>query len=94
MRASDFLAAITVEPFERPYQEVCFQNDEKLVPVTSVRLEQEKLVLFQAEGSPSLPMKELVLQLMLNRKAHLYISQGGQLQPVYGFREDQGRLIL
>lgn len=82
MKASDFLAAITVEPFEISHQEVCFQINEKLVPVTSVRLEQEKLVLFQTEGSPSLTMKDLVLRLMLNRKARLYIPQDGKLRPV------------
>ena len=94
MRASDFLAAITVEPFESNHQEVCFQNGEKLVPVTSIRLEQDNLILFPTEGSPPLPMKEFILQLMLHRKVHVFIEHNGQQFPVYGFREELGKIIL
>lgn len=94
MKASDFLAAITVELFETPFQEVCFQEGEQLLAVTDIHLDQDQLILYRTGGQSALSMKELVLQLMLNRKAYLFFYRDGELQPVYGFREESGKLVI
>ena len=94
MEASDLLAAITVEPLENPHQEVCFQEGDRQLPITGIRLEHDKLVLFVTEGSPPMSMNEFVLQLMLHRKAHVFVEHNEQPLPVYGFREEHEKLIL
>jgi hypothetical protein len=95
MRAADLLTLITNSPTKREYKGIYLNKEEQIVPLTSIQTNQmNQCVLTFEERKSVLSLNELLLFLMKNREKDIVYQKDHQTYPLYGLKEDSGKLII
>lgn len=95
MRAADLLTLITNSPTKREYKGIYLNKEEQIVPLTSIQTNQmNQCVLTFEERKSVLSLNELLLFLMKNREKEIIYQKNRQTYPLYGVKEDSGKLII
>ncbi|OTN76430.1 hypothetical protein A5886_001507 [Enterococcus sp. 8G7_MSG3316] len=95
MRARDLLTALSNGFEPETLRGIYLQYQKNLVPFTTIAVDSHgELILFFEPNKPALALKELYTQLMLHKNLTLRYWDGEQTQKVYGFREEEGKIIF
>ncbi|WP_461197530.1 hypothetical protein [Enterococcus sp. N249-2] len=95
MKARDLLTALSNGADPEKLTGIYLQYKEKVVPFTTIAVDShDQLILFFEPHKSALTLKELYTQLMLHKNLTLRYWDGEQRQPVYGFREQDGKIIF
>ncbi|WP_430609071.1 hypothetical protein [Enterococcus sp. DIV0876] len=95
MRAQDLLTALSNGIDPEKLSGIYLQYQENLVPFTTIAVDSHnQLILFFEPNKSALSLKEVYTQLMLHKNLTLRYWDGEQRQKVYGFREQDGKIIF
>lgn len=95
MRCQEMLTAISKGPEKGEFVGVYLDEKTRLIPFTSIRLDDEEdLLLYFEAQKPPLVMKDFFTQLMLQRNHYLKYWHNGKKRPIYGFKEIDRKLVL
>lgn len=94
MKASELLTALTLPQKKQTYQGIARFEEQKLLPITQIRQENQGLVFCSIAGQAPLTMKDLLTILMTHRRLSLYLETKNGTQPIYGFKEQGNQIIL
>ncbi|HIY57931.1 MAG TPA: hypothetical protein H9829_07025 [Candidatus Tetragenococcus pullicola] len=95
MKAGELLTTLTIRTNKNDYIGVYYQDKKQQLAFSHISINKKGfLVLYKEEHAADLSMKDFLKTLMLNKKRPLYYWNGKKLSLVFGFKEENGKLIL
>lgn len=95
MRAADLLTILTNPPQSKEYQGIFLLIKNQKRPVTAIETTQKnELILHFNQQKNVLTMKEVLVELMMNREKNIYYQLDAEIMPLYGVKETGTELII
>lgn len=95
MNATDMLTAFAVDVYDENISGIYYMYNSQLLAFTGIRIDSNKnLVLYRENKKPNLSIKDFLTTLMKNKQSPIMYTTGAKSQNVYGFRMENGKIIL
>lgn len=95
MKAADMLTALAIDVYDDEISGIYFMHHSQLKAFTGIRIDSNNnVVLYRENKKPNLTMKEFLTVLMKNKKLPIMYLNGAESQNIYGFRMENGKIIL
>lgn len=95
MRAADLLTILTNPPQNKEYQGIFLLIKNQKWPVTKIEVTpKNELVLHFNQPKNGLTMKEILVELMMNREKNIYYQLDAEIIPLYGIKETGTELMI